>query len=112
MRYQFMFMAFLGLAASPLLQAQAQSNPAAASSQQAPVSDSDAKPQSAFAKPVKEGAPAFAELDKKGRGSLRRSDIPKDVDALKLLRAHFDQFDLDHSGSLNASEYANYVHGG
>jgi hypothetical protein len=55
------------------------------------------------------GAPSFGDLDKDSHGYLTRSDLPKDVPALKMLRAHFSEADLDHNGRLNNSEYAAYV---
>ena len=39
-------------------------------------------------------APSFDELDKDHKGSLGRSDIPKDVEALKQLRAHFGEAEI------------------
>jgi hypothetical protein len=55
------------------------------------------------------GAPSFDELDKDHKGSLGRSDIPKDVEALKQLRAHFGEADQDHNGRLSPAEYNTYV---
>ncbi|MGF6493427.1 hypothetical protein ABIE56_001607 [Luteibacter sp. 621] len=57
------------------------------------------------------GAPAFSDLDKDGKG-ITRSQIPKDNEALKQLRAHFGEADLDHNGRLNAAEYNAYVNKG
>src|ERR1700754_5090589 len=54
-------------------------------------------------------APSFDELDKDHKGSLGRSDIPKDVEALKQLRAHFGEADQDHNGRLSPAEYNTYV---
>ncbi|HEY4145583.1 EF-hand domain-containing protein [Pinirhizobacter sp.] len=54
-------------------------------------------------------APSFDDLDKNHKGSLGRSDIPKDVDALKQLRAHFGEADADHNGRLSPAEYNTYV---
>lgn len=106
MRFQIVFMAVLGLAAALLVPAQAE----ASQPQQSSLSRPDNKP-SLFAQPARAGAPTFADLDKKGEGALHRSDIPKGVEALKQLRAHFDQYDTDHGGSLSPHEYEIYVHG-
>jgi hypothetical protein len=57
-------------------------------------------------------APAFSDLDKKGKGYIQRSDIPKDNEALKQLRAHFNEADQDHNGRVDASEYNAYVNKG
>lgn len=54
-------------------------------------------------------APSFDELDKNHKGSLGRSDIPKDVEALKQLRAHFGEADQDHNGRLSPAEYNTYI---
>jgi hypothetical protein len=54
-------------------------------------------------------APSFEELDKNHDGKLVRSEMPKDVDALKQLRAHFREADLDGNGSLSKEEYQRYV---
>lgn len=55
------------------------------------------------------GAPAFSELDKAGKGYIQRSDVPKDNEALKPLRAHFNEADQDHNGRVDASEYNAYI---
>jgi hypothetical protein len=54
-------------------------------------------------------APSFSDLDKNHDGKLLRSEIPKDVDAIKQLRAHFREADLDDNGSLSEEEYQRYV---
>jgi hypothetical protein len=54
-------------------------------------------------------APAFEDLDKNHDGKLVRSEIPTDVDAVKQLRAHFREADLDGNGSLSEEEYQRYV---
>ena len=54
------------------------------------------------------GAPAFLDISKDGK-SIKRSDIPKDVDALKELRAHFNEADLNHDGRVDESEYDAYI---
>jgi hypothetical protein len=59
--------------------------------------------------PAPTGAPAFSDLDKKGKGYIQRSDLPKDNDALKEMRAHFNEADKDHNGRVDASEYNAYV---
>lgn len=55
------------------------------------------------------GAPAFSELDKDNKGYIKRSDVPKDVDALKQLRAHFNEADQNHDGRVDKAEYDAYV---
>lgn len=55
------------------------------------------------------GAPSFDELDKDHKGSISRGDIPKDVEALKQLRAHFGEADADHNGRLSPAEYNSYI---
>ncbi|MFK2903600.1 EF-hand domain-containing protein [Dyella ginsengisoli] len=54
-------------------------------------------------------APSFEDLDKNHDGKLVRSEMPKDVDALKQLRAHFREADLDGNGWLSKEEYQRYV---
>jgi hypothetical protein len=54
------------------------------------------------------GAPAFSEISKDGK-SIKRSDVPKDVDALKELRAHFPEADANHDGRVDKGEYDAYV---
>ncbi|WP_250623463.1 EF-hand domain-containing protein [Pinirhizobacter soli] len=54
-------------------------------------------------------APSFDELDKDHKGSISRGDIPKDVESLKQLRAHFGEADQDHNGRLSPAEYNTYV---
>jgi len=57
-------------------------------------------------------APSFDSLDKEHHGYLKRSDIPKDAEALKNLRAHFPDADKDGNGRLSPAEYAAYTRGG
>jgi len=54
------------------------------------------------------GAPSFSDLAK-DKKTLSRSDLPKDVPALKELRAHFPEGDLNHDGKLDKSEYDAYI---
>ena len=42
-------------------------------------------------------------------GKLVRSEIPKDVEALRQLGAHFREADLDGNGSLSKFECQRYV---
>lgn len=42
--------------------------------------------------------PSFDDLDKNHDGKLTRSEIPKDIEPLKQLRAHFREADRDGSG--------------
>lgn len=53
--------------------------------------------------------PSFDDLDKQHHGYLLRSDIPKDVEALKPLRVHFRDADTDGNGQLSRSEYNTYI---
>lgn len=67
----------------------------------------------AFAQPQPQdssgsGAPAFSEISKDGK-PIKRSDVPKDVDALKQLRAHFPEADANHDGKVDQGEYDAYV---
>jgi hypothetical protein len=55
------------------------------------------------------GLPSFSDLDKQNHGALSRSDIPKNVEGLKSLRAHFAESDTDHNGRISPSEYAAYA---
>lgn len=55
------------------------------------------------------GTPSFGEVDKDHDGKVVRSEIPKDVEALKQLRAHFREADQDGNGSLSADEYQRYI---
>lgn len=55
--------------------------------------------------------PSFGELDKSQHGYLTRGDIPKDVEGLKALRAHFREADKDGNGRLTPDEYAAYTGG-
>ncbi|GAA0908384.1 hypothetical protein GCM10009552_17580 [Rothia nasimurium] len=56
------------------------------------------------------GAPPFSDLDKSGKGFITRGDVPKDIDALKPLRAHFNEADQNHDGRVDKAEYDAYVH--
>lgn len=53
--------------------------------------------------------PSFEDLDANHDGKLVRSEIPKDVEALKQLRAHFREADRDGNGSLSKEEYERYM---
>lgn len=53
--------------------------------------------------------PPFGKLDKKGRGSLTRSDIPGDSESLRDLRMHFREADRDHNGRLSPVEYNTFL---
>ncbi|TCV97115.1 EF hand domain-containing protein [Luteibacter rhizovicinus] len=55
------------------------------------------------------GAPSFSELDKDNKGYIVRKDVPKDVSALKELRAHFNEADADHDGKVTSAEYNAYI---
>lgn len=54
------------------------------------------------------GAPSFSDIAK-DKKTISRSDLPKDVPALKELRAHFPEGDLNHDGKLDKSEYDAYL---
>jgi hypothetical protein len=53
--------------------------------------------------------PTFDALDAKHRGYLQRSDLPKDIQALAKLRAHFTEADVNHDGHISRDEYDAYV---
>jgi hypothetical protein len=59
--------------------------------------------------PGTSGAPSFSDIDKDNKGYIKRSDVPKDVEALKTLRAHFPEADQNHDGKVDKSEYDAYV---
>ncbi|MGN6226180.1 MAG: EF-hand domain-containing protein [Dyella sp.] len=59
--------------------------------------------------PAGNSAPPFSEIDTAHRGKVRRADIPKDVPALRQLRMHFAEADMDHDGWLTAEEYFAYT---
>lgn len=67
------------------------------------------QPAVATADNAQSGLPSFDDLDKQHHGYLTRSDIPKDVEGLKQLRAHFMEADTDHNGQLSPAEYAAFV---
>ncbi|MDR6936381.1 hypothetical protein [Luteibacter sp. 3190] len=56
----------------------------------------------------KSGAPAFSEVSKDGK-YVKRSDLPKDNDAVKELRAHYNEADTNHDGKVDKGEYDAYV---
>jgi hypothetical protein len=70
------------------------------------VSASPAPPQ---ANDGANGAPAFGDLDKDNKGYITRKDVPKDVERLKPLRAHFPEADMNHDGKVDKSEYDAYI---
>ena len=53
--------------------------------------------------------PWFEDLDKNHDGKLVHGEMPKGVQALKQLRAHFHEADLDGNGSLSKEECQRYV---
>lgn len=61
--------------------------------------------------PAHTGAPPFEQLDTNHDGKLSRSEIPKNVDALKQLRAHFNEADINGNGTLDPGEYSSYTSG-
>lgn len=73
---------------------------AGAFAQPRPQSDSDSG-----------GAPAFSDISKDGK-YIKRSDLPKDNDAVKELRAHFPEADGNHDGKVDKSEYEAYLNKG
>jgi hypothetical protein len=62
----------------------------------------------AFAQDKSTDAPAFSDLAKDGKG-FKRGDIPKDNEALKQLRAHFAESDLNKDGKIEEDEYKGYL---
>jgi hypothetical protein len=53
--------------------------------------------------------PSFSQLDKNHDHKLSRSEIPKDVPALRGLRTHFADYDADRDNKLSPPEYAQYA---
>ncbi|QWT20850.1 EF-hand domain-containing protein [Bacillus sp. NP157] len=88
--------------------AQPQAQPAQAAHPQVEASGQSAPPSASGASSSSD-APSFSDLDTKGKGYIQRSDIPKDNEALKPLRAHFNEADQDHNGRVDAAEYNAYV---
>lgn len=80
----------------------------AASAQPAPLAAQSA-PQSMPTAGDRDEAPSFSELDKDNKGYIKRGDVPKDNEALKPLRAHFNEADQNHDGRVDKSEYDAYV---
>lgn len=52
-------------------------------------------------------APTFESLDKNHDGRLTRSEIPRDMHAL---RRQFHSYDRDGNGTLSRQEYEAYLH--
>jgi hypothetical protein len=73
----------------------------------APTTTASSIPGTAGAEPS--GLPSFDDLDKAHHGYLNRSDLPKDVEGLKPLRAHFMDYDKNQNGRLDPDEYAAYA---
>ena len=93
---------FAGVAsAQPAQQTGASGAPAPRAAQSASQSMPTAGDQS--------DAPSFADLDKDNKGYIRRGDVPKDNEALKQLRAHFNEADQNHDGRVDKSEYDAYI---
>jgi hypothetical protein len=61
------------------------------------------------AAPGSSDVPPFAELDTNHDGKLSRSEVPRNVEALKQLRAHFNEADRNGNGALEPEEYAAYT---
>jgi hypothetical protein len=77
--------------------------------QQAPQSQTQQQAPAQPAGDNQSALPSFGDLDKEHHGYLTRSEIPKDVEGLKSLRAHFRESDSNGNGRLEPSEYAAYV---
>jgi hypothetical protein len=92
------------LAAGP---ASAQSTQPQPQPQPTPMQSPPSTPTNA--PPGSSDAPPFGELDTNHDGKLSRSEIPRNVEALKQLRAHFNEADRNGNGSLEPDEYAAYT---
>ncbi|HEY0197665.1 MAG TPA: EF-hand domain-containing protein [Rhodanobacter sp.] len=101
LRFMLAAAALLGLTVTGTVHAQ-EGTPQPQARQQAPS-------QSMPAEDSQSGLPSFGDLDKAHRGYLTRGDIPKDVEGLKPLRAHFQEADSNGNGRLDANEYAAYA---
>lgn len=74
-----------------------------------PATVTHAAPQADTKTAGASGTPSFGEVDKNHDGKVVRSEIPKDVEALKQLRTHFREADQDGNGSLSEQEYQQYL---
>jgi hypothetical protein len=74
----------------------------------APTAPAPSMPRAASAEQPQPGLPSFDDLDKAHHGYLSRADLPKDVEGLKPLRAHFADYDKNRNGRLDPDEYAAY----
>jgi hypothetical protein len=83
----------------------AQETPAAPAP--APATPAPSMPSAVSAE--QSGLPSFDELDKAHQGYISRADLPKDVEGLKPLRAHFMDYDKNQNGRLDPDEYAAYA---
>ena len=92
------------LSAAPVY---AQETPTSPAPEPAPTTPAPSMPSAVSAQ--QSGLPSFGDLDKAHHGYLSRADLPKEVEGLKPLRAHFMDYDKNQNGRLDPDEYAAFA---